>query len=196
MKIEERTSSVQIFSINVDIISPFIASCLSFSQRIKTDTDEGSKPRGRFSVMHTAHQLRSSFLLYHVRKYVLWSILDISYFDRYSTFADDVCLPKRLKSGPSWLLLQSVASVSSYGQVVDLVTAFTTHDYQAPFLALGCFFPQIYRSLFSLILGIRPLAILLALHRPSRIRLLLLACVWYYLSARGNQCQAPSNVGN
>lgn len=71
MKIEERTSSVQIFSINVDIISPFIASCLSFSQRIKTDTDEGSKPRGRFSVMHTAHQLRSSFLLYHVRKYVL-----------------------------------------------------------------------------------------------------------------------------
>lgn len=63
-------------------------------------------------------------------------------------------------------------------------------------LRLAVYFPQIYRSLYSRLLGTRPLAILLALHRPSPIRLLLLACVWYYLSAQGNQCQARSDVGN
>lgn len=44
-------------------------------------------------------------------------------------------------------------------------------------LRLAVYFSQIYRSLYSLLLGTRPLAILLALHRPSPIRLLLLACV-------------------
>lgn len=164
----EYKQRIPTFSIHVDIISSFITSCLLFLQRIKTDADEASKPRSRFSVVHTPINCDClscciTFERHWDRKVGIRTQLNscmVSHIIQHCWHVETVMIIKRLS------------------------------------LRLAVYFPQIYRSLYSLLLGTRPLAILLALHRPSPIRLLLLACVWYYLSAQGNQCQARSDVGN